>query len=430
MGNFTAYMDQFGYIVLFAALLLELIALPLPGEVLMSYTGFLIFKGNLNWLASILIAGTGASIGMTISYWIGFKLGKPFFEKYGHRFHMGPEKIEKTSLWFTKHGNKLLIIAYFIPGVRHITGYFSGITRLPFRTFSLFAYSGAFIWVTVFITIGKLLGPQWEHFSQFDKKISHHWKYSRSDYSPLFYIYKKYKVEIKNKAIQLLSMTLTIFHTQKRVGLLLTITSLLTLGFILLMIGMIQDFLGNEFSDFNEIVSLLVSSTFNNRWEEAMQIFTFMGSRLALIILIIFTLFFILFTAKNKIIELGSLTIVILGGELYEESLQAIFHNLSLSQYSIMDQLFNHFPSEQSLMDFIIYGFAVFILVRNVNKIWIHTFIPLTGMIILILIALSRLFFEVELPSDIAAGYVFGGVWLGLNILLLEIFKLLRSMNE
>ena len=43
MGNFTAYMDQFGYIVLFAALLLELIALPLPGEVLMSYTGFLIF---------------------------------------------------------------------------------------------------------------------------------------------------------------------------------------------------------------------------------------------------------------------------------------------------------------------------------------------------------------------------------------------------
>ena len=225
-------------------------------------------------------------------------------------------------------------------------------------------------------------------------------------------------------------MTLTIFHTQKRVGLLLTITSLLTLGFILLMIGIIQDFLGNEFSDFNEIVSLLVSSTFNNRWEEAMQIFTFMGSRLALIILIIFTLFLILFTAKNKIIELGSLTIVILGGELYEESLQAIFHNLSLSQYSLMDQLFNHFPSEQSLMDFIIYGFAVFILVRNVNKVWIHTFIPLTGMIILILIALSRLFFEVELPSDIAAGYVFGGVWLGLNILLLEIFKLLRSMNE
>ena len=89
MGNFTVYMDQFGYIVLFAALLLELIALPLPGEVLMSYTGFLIFKGNLNWLASILIAGTGASIGMTISYWIGFKLGKPFFRKIRSSFSYG-----------------------------------------------------------------------------------------------------------------------------------------------------------------------------------------------------------------------------------------------------------------------------------------------------------------------------------------------------
>lgn len=429
MVNFTAYMDQFGYIVLFAALLLELIALPLPGEVLMSYTGFLIYQGNLNWLASILIGGTGASLGMTLSYWIGFKLGKPFFEKYGHRFHMGPDKIEKTSYWFTKHGNKLLFIAYFIPGVRHITGYFSGITRLPFRTFSLFAYSGAFIWVTVFITIGKILGPQWEHFHNSIKKYLLIGSIVAVIIAILFYLFKKYKVQIKNNTIHLLNMTMIIFHTRKRVGLLLSLTALITLGFIILMIGIIQDFLGNEFSDFNEIVNLLVSSTFNNGWIKVMHLFAFMGSRSALIILISFTLLWILFTAKKKIIELGSLILVLVGGELYEESLRVIFHNLSPSQYSIMDQLFNHFPSEQSLMDFIVYGFAVFIMVRTVNKVWIHTFIPLTGIIILILIALSRIFFEVELPSDVAAGYIFGGVWLGLNILLIEIFKLLRSMK-
>ena len=57
MGNLTTYIDQFGYIVLFTALLLELIAIPLPGEVLMSYTGFLVFQGHLNWVVSILIAG-------------------------------------------------------------------------------------------------------------------------------------------------------------------------------------------------------------------------------------------------------------------------------------------------------------------------------------------------------------------------------------
>ena len=94
MGNLTTYIDQFGYIVLFFALLLELLALPFPGEVLMGYSGFLVYQGHLNWMLSIIIAGAGASIGMTLSYWIGYRLGTPFFEKHGHRFHMGPKQIE------------------------------------------------------------------------------------------------------------------------------------------------------------------------------------------------------------------------------------------------------------------------------------------------------------------------------------------------
>ena len=63
-----------------------------------------------------------------------------------------------------------MIIAYFIPGVRHITGYFSGITQIPFRTYALYAYSGAFIWTGTFISLGKLLGPQWEQFHASIKK--------------------------------------------------------------------------------------------------------------------------------------------------------------------------------------------------------------------------------------------------------------------
>jgi membrane protein DedA with SNARE-associated domain len=429
VGNLTTYIDQFGYIVLFSALLLELIAIPLPGEVLMSYTGFLVFQGHLNWLVSILAAGVGASIGMTLSYWIGYKLGKPFFEKYGHRFHMGPEKIKKTSDWFSKHGNKLLIVAYFIPGVRHITGYFSGITRLPFRTFALFAYSGSFLWVTVFITLGKLLGPQWEQFHSSIKKYLIIGGIVAAVILILIYIYKKYKAELKNTAISLLNLTLTIFHTRKRVGILIALTSVLTLGLIILMVGMIQDFLGNEFTDFNEIVSLLIPLIFNNPWTDVMQTLFFMGSRQMLFTLIFFTLLWILWKGRNKVIEFCSLTIVVFGGELYEEGLSKIFQNLSPTHHSFLDQLFYHFPSEQSLMNFVIYGFSIFIFVRTANKVWIHTFVPLAGIVILILIAISRLFFEVELPSGVAAGYVFGGVWLGLNILLLEIFRLLRSMN-
>ncbi|MHC0035688.1 VTT domain-containing protein [Pseudoneobacillus sp. C159] len=427
--NLTPYLDQYGYIILFFALMLELIALPMPGEILMSYTGFLVFQGHLNWGTSILVAGVGSCIGMTIAYGIGYKLGTPFFERYGRRFHMGPERIEKTSLWFSRHGNKLLIIAYFIPGVRHITGYFSGITKLPFRTYALFAYSGAFIWVTVFITLGKILGPQWEQFHNSIKKYLIIGGILAAILIMVIYIYKKYRIVLKNTAIKFLDLTLDIFHTRKRVGLLIALTGITTLGLTILMIGMIQDFLGNEFLDFNEIVGLLVSLTFHKNWTDTMQIFSFLGSRQILFLLIFLTLVWIIFKGRDKKIVFVSVAIVTLGGELYEESLRRIFNKLSPINQPFIDQLFYAFPSEQSLMAVVIYGFFLFVFVRSTHKIWVHTFVIIAGLIALVLIAISRLYLEVELPSDVAAGYVFGGVWLGLNILSLEIFRLLKSLD-
>ncbi len=429
MGSITSYIDQYGYVVLFLALLLELIALPFPGEVLMSYTGFLVFQGRLNWILSILIAGIGACIGMTISYWIGYKVGQPFFEKYGSRFHMGPERLEKFSYWFSRYGNKLLLIAYFIPGIRHITGYFSGTTRLPFRIYAIFAYIGAFLWVTVFITLGKLLGPQWEAFHSSIKKYLLIGGIAAAVIFIVIYIYKKYKVEIKETVIRLLNLTLTIFHTRRRVGFLLAATSILTLALMILMFGMIQDFLGNEFTNFNNIMVILISSVFNRDWTEAMQSFSILGSRQAQLLLLIFTFIWILLKGENKLIELGSLLFVILGGELFEESLRRIFQSLSPVPYSFTDHIFRNFPSEQSLMNVVIYGFTVFVFIRFVKNVWIHTLVPVAGLVVLILIATSRLFFNVELPSEIAAGYVFGGVWLGLNILLLEISRLLKRID-
>ncbi len=70
---------------------------------MMSYTGLLVYEGKLHWLLSITMAWAGASTGVTLSYWIGLRLGTPFFEKkYGRRIHLGPEKIEKVSVWFQK----------------------------------------------------------------------------------------------------------------------------------------------------------------------------------------------------------------------------------------------------------------------------------------------------------------------------------------
>ena len=156
------YIDQYGYMFLFFYLMLDLIALPLPGQSLMTYVGFLAYRGHMDLGTSILVAALGSCVGMTITYFLGFKIGNPLLKKYGRFIRISPNRVEKTSEWYGRHGSKLLAIGYFIPGVRHFTGYFSGVARLRFRTFAVFAYSGAIVWTSTFILFGNFLGPKWD----------------------------------------------------------------------------------------------------------------------------------------------------------------------------------------------------------------------------------------------------------------------------
>ncbi|MGB9680119.1 MAG: DedA family protein [Minisyncoccia bacterium] len=162
--NFETIANLFslhGYIILFGVLTIELIGAPTPGETLLTYCGYLVFQGKLNYFLTIITATTGVILGITTSYFLGILLNETLINKYGKYIHLGPKNLEKVQKWFDKYGNHLLIFAYFIPGIRHITGYFSGITRISFLKFIVNAYSGALIWTTTFVSLGRLLGYNW-----------------------------------------------------------------------------------------------------------------------------------------------------------------------------------------------------------------------------------------------------------------------------
>ncbi|WP_307397720.1 DedA family protein [Paenibacillus anaericanus] len=161
LERIEALFNDYGYWVVFVGLLLEFIALPFPGETSMAYAGFLSYKGvlDIQWLIPLSFLGT--TLGMTITYWIGRKVGLPFITKYGKWVFLSPQKLDKTKFWFEKYGYSLISLGYFIPGIRHFTGYFSGIIVVPFRKFAAYAYSGALIWTIVFLSIGKVFGPAW-----------------------------------------------------------------------------------------------------------------------------------------------------------------------------------------------------------------------------------------------------------------------------
>ncbi len=192
------YMVAHGYIILFLAFLAELLALPLPGETIMGYIGYLSYQGKMNYAAAFASVYLGVCTGITLSYLIGKKLGNPFFHKYGHYIHLGPERFDRAADWFDRYGYTLILVAYFIPGIRHVTGYFSGTMKTPFRLFAVYAYLGAFLYAGIFITLGRILGPEWDKY----QIIIHEYIIAAGTIALLsllaYYIYRSHKV-FRNK---------------------------------------------------------------------------------------------------------------------------------------------------------------------------------------------------------------------------------------
>ncbi|HEX2926820.1 MAG TPA: VTT domain-containing protein [Ruminiclostridium sp.] len=429
MGFITELLNHYGYLVLFAALALELIAFPTPGETLMTYCGFLAFQGRLNWVLCIFVAATGVISGITLSYFIGRKLGTSFITKYGSYIHMGPEKMEKTSGWFKKYGNGLLILAYFIPGVRHITGYFSGITGIPFKRFAINAYIGAFLWTGVFVSLGRILGPDWKVFEVFIKKYLFIGGIIAGVTLLCIYLYRSFKQQIIEAIIKALKNSFKIFRSLGKIRIAVLVVALIFIGLSMLVAGLIQDFLANEFVQFDSITSYLVNSIFPGYWSPAMKYFSYITAYPTLIFITVLMAIWIFVKGKNRLLELRFILIAVAGAEVLEELLRAIFHRLGPHGLKIAGRAMYTFPSEQSLMAVVTYGFAAFLVIRFIRRRWIGTLAGLTALVICLASGLAPLFFKMQYPSDVTAGYVFGGVWLSLNIILLEVFRILPDID-
>jgi membrane protein DedA with SNARE-associated domain len=417
--------DQYGYIVLFFSIMLELIIVPIPNEILMSYVGFLVYQGKLNLFLTILFGGLGGVIGVSISYWIGHKLGAPFFNKYGSKFHMGPEKIEKISKWNGKYGKRLLLFSYFIPGVRHITSLFSGITGIKFKSYAIFAYIGVFIWVGTFIILGKTFGPQWEQFHQQAKIYVIIGCVVIGIIYLLYFLIKTNKEKIKNNLILLFENTFKRFHSFLKIKILIFFITIIFIALFSLMIGLIQDFISNEFEQFNTFATTIVMDIFNPSWKNLMMGFSELTSWKWLLVVGLVTVIWIAFKGKNKLLVYQFYCVGILGAVLLSEGLNILFNYITKGH-----ALSKNFPSEQTLISIVIFVFFMYVVVRHSKNPLLNTIIVSAEILVLFAITVSNIYLGYQNPSDLIAGYTFGGVWISLVILLIELSRLLNLIKQ
>ncbi|PKN69161.1 MAG: hypothetical protein CVU54_11680 [Deltaproteobacteria bacterium HGW-Deltaproteobacteria-12] len=162
---------QYSYFGIFIALGLGIVGLPIPDETLMAYAGFLVFNGKLNYLYTIMVAFIGTSCGITLGYFLGRTFGNPFLRRYASKLHVNLDDIQDAENFYNRYGKFALFIGYFIPGIRHLTAIFAGISLMPYRTFALFAYTGGFLWTITLVSFGYFLGEKWHYVYMYSHRF-------------------------------------------------------------------------------------------------------------------------------------------------------------------------------------------------------------------------------------------------------------------
>ncbi|MCL1632095.1 VTT domain-containing protein [Sporolactobacillus sp. CPB3-1] len=425
MQGIIQLLHDYSYLTIFIALLIELICVPIPNEALLSYVGILSFHGKMNLWLSLLSAGSGGVIGATISYWIGYKLGVPFFQRFGRYMHMGPERLARISQWYRKYGKVLLIFSFFIPGIRHIASIISGVIRLPFRSFCLFAYLGVFFWTSTFISLGFVLGPQWDKYQGDLKK----WLVLASIVLGIILLcsilIKKNKVYIKESLLLLFQAVFKRYKSFLKIKLFLFIILAAFISLATLMAGMIQDFIGNEFHSFDTISRAIILFLFDNRWQTVLQSISALASWKVLGAGVILTAITIFITNRDRWLELLFLGLSLTGGILFTYGVRWLLHFMLAGYYVSGD-----FPNGQSMKALIILGYFVMMLVRHQKNYLIVTIEWFLFLFVLLIYAVSGVRILHIQPSDLFAGYVFGAVWVSGIMLALELFRFLGIVKK
>jgi membrane protein DedA with SNARE-associated domain len=156
------FVADYGYWAVALMLLFENSGLPVPGETTLLVASFFAYsehKLHLGWI--IVVATCAATLGDNLGFAIGFYGGRPLLERYQRLFRIRQQFFERGEALFARYGAATIFFARFVFGMRVIAGPLAGVLRMRWRTFTIFNFLGAVVWVTCIAAAGYLFGQHW-----------------------------------------------------------------------------------------------------------------------------------------------------------------------------------------------------------------------------------------------------------------------------
>jgi membrane protein DedA with SNARE-associated domain len=154
---------------------IESACIPLPSEVIMPFSGYLVFLGEYSLWSVGLAGAIGCVVGSVPAYYLGMYGGRPLIEKYGKYILMSRHDLDLADRWFARHGEATVFFARLLPVVRTFIAFPAGVARMDMKRFLAYTFAGSLPWCLGLAYVGMVMGETWptlrEYFHKFDLLI-------------------------------------------------------------------------------------------------------------------------------------------------------------------------------------------------------------------------------------------------------------------
>ena len=174
LSSLQVIFDEFGWFGVFGLMIFENATGITPSEIILAFAGWMLIERHSIAPSFILIAGfyagLGSAVGASITYWVARIGGRPVIEKFAKIFRIDLSLTTKAEDQMRKWGSGLVLLGRVIPGVQTLISIPAGLVKIPFLKFFVATFIGAYIWCTLLIGAGYILGHEWMLVSGYIKQ--------------------------------------------------------------------------------------------------------------------------------------------------------------------------------------------------------------------------------------------------------------------